>query len=51
MADEETPLEHVVDGAKTVLGCGLQTIGILIGVVVLFGLIFAVGLWIFGFFT
>lgn len=51
MSEEETPIEHVVEGTKRVLGCGLQTIAILVGVVLLFAIVFAIGLWLFGLFT
>lgn len=51
MSDEDSPIDQAVDSAKAVFGCGLQTIGILVGVILLFGVVFAVGLWIFGFFT
>jgi hypothetical protein len=48
MSDEETPIEQVVEGTKRVLGCGLQTVAVLIGVVLLFAVVFAAGLWLFG---
>jgi len=51
VSEEHSPLEAAADGAKRFLGCGLQTIAILVGVVLLFALIFGIGLWIFGLFT
>ncbi|MGI9666060.1 MAG: hypothetical protein ACR2N2_03025 [Acidimicrobiia bacterium] len=35
------------DKAKSVLGCGLQWILVWVGVIIVFALIFAVGLWLF----
>lgn len=50
MSTEESKFEEVVAEAKTILGCGLQTIAIWIGVIIVFGLVFTVGMWIFDFF-
>lgn len=35
------------DKAKAAIGCGLQSILIWVGVIIVFALIFGVGLWIF----
>jgi hypothetical protein len=51
MSSEESRFEEIAGEAKSILGCGLQTIAIWIGVIIVFSLIFAVGLWIFDFFT
>jgi hypothetical protein len=51
MSTEESKFEEIADGAKSILGCGLQTIAIWVGVVVVFGLVFTVGIWIFDFFA
>jgi hypothetical protein len=51
MGTEESKFEEIAGEAKSILGCGLQTIAIWVGVVVVFALIFAVGTWIFDFFA
>jgi hypothetical protein len=51
MSTEESKFDEVVGEAKSILGCGLQTIAIWIGVIILFGLVFTVGLWIFDIFA
>lgn len=51
MSNDESKFDEIAGEAKSILGCGLQTIAIWIGVVLVFGLVFTVGLWIFDFFT
>ncbi len=47
MTDDESNLNKLEEGAKTILGCGLQAIAIWVGVLIVFALIFGVGLWLF----
>jgi hypothetical protein len=51
MSNEESKFEEITGEAKSILGCGLQTIAIWVGVILVFGLVFTVGLWIFDFFA
>jgi hypothetical protein len=51
MSTEESKFEEIAGEAKSILGCGLQTIAIWIGVIIVFGLVFTVGLWIFDLFA
>ena len=51
MSTEESKFEEIAGEAKSILGCGLQTIAIWVGVIILFSLVFTVGLWIVGLFT
>lgn len=51
MSNEESKFDEISGEAKSILGCGLQTIAIWVGVVLVFGLVFTVGLWIFDFFA
>ncbi|MCL1602235.1 MAG: hypothetical protein M3112_12015 [Actinomycetia bacterium] len=51
MDNEESTFDKIEGEAKSILGCGLQTIAIWVGVVLVFGLVFTVGMWIFNFFA
>ncbi len=51
MDNEDSPMDKVAGDAKAVLGCGLRTLAIWIGAVVLIGVMISVGVWISGWFA
>ena len=51
MSSEESRMDRATDEAKAVLGCGLRTLAIWIGAVVLIAAMIGIGVWISNLFS
>lgn len=51
MSSEESRMDKATDEAKAVLGCGLRTLAIWIGAVVLIAAMIGIGVWISNLFS
>jgi hypothetical protein len=51
MDNEDSAMDKFASDAKAVLGCGVRTLAIWIGAVVLIGVMIGVGVWISSWFT
>lgn len=51
MSNEDSTVDKITGDAKAVLGCGLRTLSIWIGAVLLIAAMIGIGVWINGWFS
>ena len=51
MSNEDSTVDKIAGDAKAVLGCGIRTLAIWIGAVLLIAAMIGIGVWISGWFS